>query len=46
MSRRKRRKQPDWIPMYTILGDFRGWAWRRDSEHTSYLLYVEPWGEC
>jgi hypothetical protein len=45
MSRRKRRNRPDWLPMYTLRGDFRGWAWLR-SDYTSYLLYVEPWGEC
>jgi hypothetical protein len=45
MSKR-RKKQPEWTPMYTILGDFRGWAWRLRSQYTSYLLYADPWGEC
>jgi hypothetical protein len=46
LPKKQPKKQPEWTPMYTVLGNFRGYAWRRDSIYTSYLLYVEPWGEC
>jgi hypothetical protein len=47
MSKGKsRKKQPKWTPVYTIFGDFRGYAWRLKSQYTSYLLYADPWGEC
>jgi hypothetical protein len=41
-----RRKKPQWTPVYDLLGNFRGLAWRRHSQYTSYLFHVEPWGEC
>lgn len=41
-----RRKKINWTPMYDLLGTFRGLAWKRQSQYTSYLLHVEPWGEC